>query len=649
MVPLQKQIIELYEYQQDAYTKIVSALKETFQALIVLATGLGKTFLSIEVVRHFVTPKDRILFLCHDNGILNKAYKEYKAHMGDEYTYAKFYGDDKDWEADKHHFVFATFQSVFAHLQDEKTKKKLFYPEHFTFIVVDESHHSQAETFAEVINYFKPKYLFGMTATPDREDHMDIRDIFGAEVVNIRLPEAIAKGWLTPIEYKLLSDGLNEEKIREICKDVLDNNIRLTENQINEKIFIKVRTEEQCKIMQEYSNTHKTIVFCENIEHANHVATLLPSSVTIHSKQSTKINDDNFSLFENGHVQHAVVVDKFNEGIDVPDTELLSFMRATSSERIFLHQLGRGLRLSPDKKKVIVLDFVGNVERIKHVANLAQEVERITGIEREKGNLQSLDNPLHVEGNGFSFDFSKEVVDLLAVLEKLKQDFYPTWEEAGRSAHSLGIGGYEDYIKKYKQDARLGSHPDRIYKDFPGWIVFLGKELPTEKYLTCQEASQAAQVLDIQNWKEYNKKYKQDPFLPSSPNTFYSDFPGWFIFLGKEIPKKKYLTWQESSIAVQMLGIRTEGEYREKYKQDIRLYSNPSKNYEDFPGWKNFLGSNKKDYYQTWQEAGQAAITLGIKKFEEYLQKYKQDLRLPRNLYTFYEDFPGWKKFLEKE
>ena len=580
----------MYDYQGIAFKNLVAALKKTFRALMVMATGLGKTIVSIEVVKYFITPKDRALFLCHDNGILNKSYKDYKKYIGESYTYAKFYGAQKDWEADKHNFVFATFQSVLAHLNNPKAKKKLFSPKHFTFIVVDESHHAQAETYAEVINYFKPKYKLGMTATPDREDGEDIRDIFGEEVVKILLPEAIAKGWLTPVEYKLLSDGLDEEKIRQICKDVLDDNIRMTEKQINEKIFIKVRSQEQCKIIQQYSKTRKAIVFCENIQHAQHIGSLLPSSVSIHSQQATGVNDANYELFETGAVKHVLVVDKFNEGIDIPDTELLSFLRRTESERIFYQQLGRGLRKVPGKEKVVVLDFVGNIERIKQVSKLAQEIKAIAGIERKKNGTPNM-SPLHVEGKGFSFDFSDQVVNLFSVFERLEQDFYLTWQEASQAAIRLKIKDQKDYRRKYVKDPRLKQNPEH-YDGFPGWPPFLGlvyqRRLGKKHcYKTWQEASKSAIRLNITHSKEYEKKYKADPKLPSQPNRVYSDFPGWKKFLSKY-----YDTWQQASKAAIKLGIRTYKEYvrDKKYIADKMLPSLPPEFYKNFPGWPIFLG-----------------------------------------------------------
>ncbi len=663
MVPLKsnsKQIITLYDYQKKAFIRLIAALKKNFRALMVMATGLGKTIVSIEVVKHFLTPKDKVLFLCHDNGILNKTYQDYKKYIGNSYTYAKFYGTgkNKNWEADKHQFVFATFQSMRAHINSKNGRRKLFSPQHFTFVVVDESHHSQAETFAEVINYFTPKYTLGMTATPDREDQADIRDIFGKEVVDIRLPEAIAKGWLTKIDYKVLSDGLDENKIREVCKDVLEDGARLNEKQINEKIFIKVRTEEQCKIVQKYSKTQKAIVFCENIEHLHHVASILPSAVTLHSGQTSKVNDFNFDLFNHGHVQHVIVVDKFNEGIDIPDTELLVFLRATNSERIFLQQLGRGLRKSEGKEKVTVLDFVANIDRIKQVSTLTKEIERFSGPRIRKSGEPESRVPLHVTGKGFSFNFSDQIVNLLNVFERIERDFYPTWQEASEATIALGITADAMYRQRYQEDARLPRHPERMYPDFPGHTIFFGNVNGIKKrdifYSTWQEASVVVKRMGVKSFNDYKARYKEDVRLPAIPYAIWSDFPGFPTFLGTEKEKRKfYPSWKEASNATKKLGIQTLAEYQKRYKEDALLPREVTNFYTDYPGAKVFFGekikTHQNNFYSTWQEASSAVKKLGIQTYREYQIRYGEDKKLPDSLYQHYSDYPGADVFFGKE
>ena len=633
---------KMYRYQRNAYKKVVDALILTARALLVMATGLGKTFVSVQVVKRFWKPGEKVLVLCHDNGILDQNYKTYSEVLGKKCTYAKFYGKDKNWEADDHDIVFATFQSIASHFADAD-RKNIFSKKHFKYVVVDESHHGKAESFEDVILYFKPLWRLGMTATPDREDEENIEELFGPPVIKYELAEAIAKGWLTPVDYKVLSDGINEERLAEIFRDVMDGNIRLTEKQLNKQIFIQMRTEEQCKIIQKYTkNGAKAIIFCEDIEHLYHVKKLLPKSGAVHSPKKGYVNDNDKALsdFEEKKIRHLITVDQFNEGRDIPDTEVIVFLRKTDSRRIFLQQLGRGLRLFPGKEKVIVLDFVGNIERIKFIQDLVDDIEGRGGRGgRKPGKTPSV----HVEGRGFNFNFTDKIIDLLSVFKRIsepRESFYETWKEAWAAAKKLGAKNSTSYKALYRKDPKLPSTLE-FYADFQGWSRIL-----EAKYPTWQKASVAAINLGIKNNKEYRRGgYKADSKLPSTPDRLYPDFPGWSVFLKNSF----YPTWQQASKAVVKLGIISSLKYRKgAYKVDPRLPAKPGDFYPDFPGWSVFL-KNSKGFYLTWQQASKASIKLKMKISRDYREgAYKADPKLPARPDRLYPDFPGWCIFLGK-
>ena len=146
-----------------------------------------------------------------------------------------------------------------------------------------------------------------------------------------------------------------------------------------------------------------------------------------------------------------------------------------------------------------------------------------------------------------------------------------------------------DYFSSYKTDPRLPSALDVYYSDFPGFTVFLEKEF----YSTWQEASRAAIALGIKSINDYRVNYKIDPKLPSFPYKAYQDFPSWAVFFVKESRKKFvdfYSTWQEASKSVIALGIKSKIEYKNNYKLDSKLPSNPNLTYHDFPSWLVFLG-----------------------------------------------------------
>lgn len=463
--------INLYDYQEVAYNKIIVALRKYSRALLVMATGLGKTVVSAKIVEYFLSQlqsKPKILFLCHDTGILEQCFLKYQNILGDKYTYARFYGQKKNWNADKHNFVFATFQSK---------PHQFFRASHFDYIIVDESHHAKAETYDEVLDYFNVKWELGMTATPDREDQKDIRDRFGDEVVNYSLAEAIANGWVTPIEYKVMSDGIDKEILQQLVQDILVEEIKVNEKQLNDWIFVRSRTEVQCREILNYTNQNlKAIVFCNNIMHLEHVYAHLPNSVVVHSGQSAKMNALAIAQYEAGIVHHILVVDKFNEGIDLPDTDVLVFLRGTDSFRIWAQQLGRGLRKFLNKEKVIVLDFVANIERIRDVKKLVSD---IASFQKTKADFDEtkINAPLHIEGNGFIFDFTEEIVSVLSMLDYMAStepvESYKTWQEASQALKKIGIKTRTEYWERYKENKKLPASPNVFYSDFPGWTSYL--------------------------------------------------------------------------------------------------------------------------------------------------------------------------------
>jgi len=241
--------------------------------------------------------------------------------------------------------------------------------------------------------------------------------------------------------------------------------------------------------------------------------------------------------------------------------------------------------------------------------------------------------------------------------------FYPTFNEAQQATKRLGIGSFAEYNKRYKEDPRLPSQPRSVYsKKWPtkhGWTTFLGREIKYF-YLTFNEAQQATKRLGIGSFAEYNKRYKEDPLLPSHPATFYSEnWPvkkGWTTFIATE-KKNYYPTFYEAQQATKRLGISSCSEYEKRYKEDPLLPSHPAKIYhEDWPvkkGWASLLGKEIKIFYSTFVEAQQAVIKLGIRSSSEYSKRYKEDPKLTSTPVSHYADeWPltnGWIIFLGKE
>ncbi|MDE1874779.1 MAG: DEAD/DEAH box helicase family protein [Patescibacteria group bacterium] len=368
-------MIQPHFYQSDCLMAVRKVRERKLKtALVVMASGLGKTVTAAFDVKSFREEhsKARVLYLCHQNHILHKACQTFEAINGNADKYGFYTGLVKtDGPAD---FLFASLHTMRKNLEK-------FKPDEFDYVVVDESHHTYADTFLDVVTYWKPKFLLGMTATPDRTDNQDIRKVFGREVFYLPIDEALSLGLLTPVDYRLMSDEI------ELGQLLRTPERRLSISKLNRTIFVRRRDEEIVKLIRLHSKdvaNPRIIIFCQSVEYCDRLAKLIDGAVPFHSKVPVAERIVRMELFRQGVISVLLTVDMFNEGIDIPPANLLVFLRSTMSPIVLLQQLGRGLRLSEGKDKVVVLDFVGNCERVKTILELWESV---------KARLQRFDPP----------------------------------------------------------------------------------------------------------------------------------------------------------------------------------------------------------------------------------------------------------------
>ena len=552
-------------YQLPIIKTVVSALKRVGKALMVMATGTGKTptsaFVVKELIRNIESPK--VLFLVHMNEILNQGQKNYKAVFDGGYSYGIYNGIKKEADTD---FVFATFQTMMGNLKN-------FSRNYFDVIVVDESHHATADGFHKVLKYFKPKHLLGMTATPDREQGVDIREVFNDPVVVLSLEESIAKGYLTPVEYRVVTDNLNQEAFDKIMKEVMEEGVRLSMEDINKRLFVKERDKEAAETIKKENK--KAVIFCPSIRYAEDFSRFLPDSEVYHSKNSQAHNDWILKGFKSSAIKHILVVDMFNEGVDVPNTEMVVFMRSTESKRIFFQQLGRGLRFVAGKK-LLVLDLVSNIKRLLDVQSLIKKVQEHSDIELTCGRNER--KVTHVSGLGFEFAFNAELIDLI---DMLNVEFY-NFSEFLKVCKQLKFASQKDYNSRYKQDPKLPSNPNLAYKEDwvkgGGWGCATGKVV---EFYNFPEFSQVCKQLKFASQKDYRARYKQDPKLPSAPGGFYKEdwvkAGGWRCVTVRD--------WAYSFLdflaVCKNMKFASKKDFKARYKQDSKLPSTPSDVYKD--------------------------------------------------------------------
>ena len=425
--------------------------------------------------------------------------------------------------------------------------------------------------------------------------------------------------------------------------------------EVNRRIFIRKRDREIARIIEGY--TEKTIVFCPSIPYAGRMkkhlrlSAVFHSSTGKHAQDTWNKNKDTLSKLNNGLIRRICAINAFNEGVNVPTVGLVAFCRVTGSLTIFRQQLGRGLR--PGKDKLIVLDFVGNLERIQLILEMMNKIsdlhEQYTSKEgraREGYERQRFE----VSGAGFQFTFSDKVVDLMKVLEHCEREFYPTWQEASRAAIALGFNNMRSYHQDYREDPRLPSEPRMTYIDYPGDSIFFGRE-KRNLYATWEDASRAARSLGITSNLQYRARSHKDSRLPGQPER-YEGFPGWFKFLAKE-KRVPYRTLEEAKRAAKRLKIKSSEDYLKRYKADSRLPSSLRKQYaKQWKGWRDFLQG--RSLYPTIDEASGAARRLKFQTRDNYMKNYKRDPRLPSVPKLAYKevwnrDGWDWDKFLGKK
>ena len=318
------------------------------RGLLIAATGTGKTYLSIFDVNQF-KPK-KVLYVAHRDMILNKAEKSFKNFLKDIHT-GFLNGNQKDTEAD---YLFA---SIFTLAKDENLK--LFNKNQFDYIIIDEVHHAGAESYKKIINYFEPKFLLGLTATPERTDGFDIFSLFHNNIpYEIRLQKALEENLLCPFHYYGLSDLT-------VNGELIDDKTDFTKLVSTERIC---HIEKAIRLYKNFAYAVKGLIFCSRVDEAAELSKKLNED-GFYTKYLTGENSDNEreSVIEElesdtNPLQYIISVDIFNEGVDIPCVNQVVMLRPTQSAIIFVQQLGRGLRKFPSKTYVSVIDFIGNYE-----------------------------------------------------------------------------------------------------------------------------------------------------------------------------------------------------------------------------------------------------------------------------------------------
>lgn len=342
--------------QQEA----LAALRRTREqgqgrALVVLATGLGKTWLAAfdyAQLADEIASRPRLLFVAHRRELLRQAahtYRRLLRQRGDRARIGWFLEDESDLDAP---LVFASVAKLARPANLERLRAQ-----RFDYVVIDEVHHAAANSYRRIVAALDARFLLGLTATPDRADAADILGLFDDHLAfSADLSAGIELGRLVPFRYFGLRDDIDYENIPW-------RNRRWDP----ELLAAAAQTEQRMQTLWTAWNAHpgvRTLVFCCSIAHAQYVkAWLRERAVRVHAVFAAEGSDEReatLAALDGGDLDAMCAVDLFNEGIDVPAIDRVVMLRPTESGVVFLQQLGRGLRAHAGKASLTVIDFVGN-------------------------------------------------------------------------------------------------------------------------------------------------------------------------------------------------------------------------------------------------------------------------------------------------
>lgn len=354
-LPVQQgESFELRDYQEEAISNLREMRKDGKTiALLYHATGVGKTLTAATDAKNV---GGRTLFLVNALKLAEQAEKTFIS-VWPEATRGYYTGYRKD-TAEK--VIFATVQSVYRGLLD-------FSPTTFDYIVVDECHHAAAKTYQKIFGYFRPKFILGLSATPERLDGENMLELFQNVAHKMDLQAAIERGILTPIRCIRVKTNID-------LSDVRINGIKYNSQDLESKLFIPERNQLIVNTFLTYVKNRKTVIFCASVNHAIEIARLLSENgirAEAVSGQS-KLDDRNkiLSDYENGDISVLCACDLLTEGWDSPKTEVLFMARPTMSRTIYFQQLGRGTRKCEGKIDLLVFDFVDNANMFNRSCSL---------------------------------------------------------------------------------------------------------------------------------------------------------------------------------------------------------------------------------------------------------------------------------------
>ena len=453
------------------------------RGLVVMATGLGKTWLAAFDSLQFHSEK--VLFVAHREEILLQAEYTF-VRIRPEDKVARYTGLDYPLNVD---MLFASIQTL------GKTQHlKKFPADHFDYIIVDEFHHASAPSYRQLLKHFRPRFLLGLTATPERTDQADILALCDDNLVYRRdMFDGINSGLLSPFNYY----GIADQEVD--YQSIPWRNGKFDPDQLLNKLATKARAKHALKRWEDLKQS-RTLAFCISKKHADYMAEYFQNhgykAVSVHSDSAIRRNDA-LSKLEQAEIDIIFSVDLFNEGVDLPAIDTVLMLRPTESKIIFLQQLGRGLRTCSLKEKLVVLDFIGNhlsfFRKPEALFNVGvSKHERSEFIRQVRANTLKLPDGCFVNYDLQAINF---LAKLIATNIDSQEEFYRSLKDSKERRPTLA--------EFYKS----GGDVQTIRQSHGQWLNFIASEqdIPVEEVQCLHHFEDFFKEIEITN---LNKSYK---------------------------------------------------------------------------------------------------------------------------------------------
>lgn len=490
--------------------------------LVVLATGLGKTWLA--AFDSHRSDFKRILFVAHRDEILQQALHAFRI-IRPSAQIGKYTGTEKLPDAD---ILFASIQTLgkVAHLRQ-------FAEDTFDYIIIDEFHHAAANTYRRLIDYFNPKFMLGLTATPERTDGGDLLSLCGGNLVyRCDLVRGIRENLLAAFRYYGVPDQVDYAQIP--WRSSRFDEVALT---------AAVATQERARNALELYRQHgarRGLGFCCSTQHADFMAKFFEANglraAAVHSAENTAPRALSLERLQRGELDILFAVDIFNEGLDIPSIDTILMLRPTESAILWLQQFGRGLRRSPSKDYVRIIDYIGNhktfLVKVKSLLQpLCGTLPTDATVKKAIRQLESgeLDLP-----PGCEITYDLEAIDILN--ELLKRD--------GQDTIDLWIS---DYVEQFGTRPHLAElhhatlNPRALFAKYGSWFGYLEyRHTQSTVYLSEQEV----------HWIEHLRSWWRELCITPMTKSY-----KMLVLLGIQHQQawRRKITWEDLAMEFQRL------------------------------------------------------------------------------------------------